>query len=49
MLGVLGCGAFRNPLSCIARLFHEVMEELEFKNKFQLLISAFRCRPFGFE
>lgn len=40
VLGALGCGAFRNPPSHIARLFHEVMEELEFKNKYRLLLFA---------
>lgn len=40
VLGALGCGAFRNPPSHIARLFHEVMEEPEFKNKYRLLFFA---------
>ena len=40
VLGALGCGAFRNPPSHIARLFHEVMEEKEFKNKYHLLLFA---------
>ena len=40
VLGALGCGAFRNPPSHIARLFHEVMEESEFKNKYRLLLFA---------
>ena len=40
ILGAFGCGAFRNPLSCIARLFHEVMEETEFKNKYRILLIA---------
>lgn len=40
VLGALGCGAFRNPPSHIARLFHEVMEEPEFKNKYRLLLFA---------
>ena len=34
VLGALGCGAFRNPPAHIARLFHEVFEEPEFKNKY---------------
>lgn len=34
ILGALGCGAFRNPPSHIARMFHEVFEEAEFKGKF---------------
>lgn len=40
VLGALGCGAFRNPPSHIAHLFHEVMEEPEFKNKYRLLFFA---------
>lgn len=40
VLGALGCGAFRNPPTHIARLFHEVMEEDEFKNKYKLLVFA---------
>ena len=40
VLGALGCGAFRNPPSHTARLFHEVMEEPEFKNKYRLLLFA---------
>ena len=40
VLGALGCGAFRNSPSHIARLFHEVMEEKEFKNKYRLLLFA---------
>ena len=40
VLGALGCGAFRNPPAHIARLFHEVIEEKEFKNKYRLLLFA---------
>ena len=40
VLGALGCGAFRNPPAHIARLYHEVMEEEEFKNKYKLLVFA---------
>lgn len=40
VLGALGCGAFRNPPSHVARLFHEVMEELEFKNRYRLIVFA---------
>lgn len=40
VLGALGCGAFRNPPSHISHLFHEVMEEKEFKNKYRLLLFA---------
>lgn len=40
VLGALGCGAFHNPPAHVARLFHEVIEEAEFKNKFSLLYFA---------
>lgn len=34
ILGALGCGAFKNPPAHIARMFHEVFEEPEFKGQF---------------
>lgn len=34
VLGALGCGAFRNPPAHIARMFHEVFDEPEFKGHF---------------
>ena len=37
VLGAFGCGAFRNPPAEIARIFHEVMEEPEFKDKYRLI------------
>ena len=37
VLGAFGCGAFKNPPAEIAKLFHEVMEEPEFKNKYRLI------------
>lgn len=40
VLGALGCGAFCNPPSHIAQLFHEVFEEAEFKNKYRLISFA---------
>ncbi len=40
VLGALGCGAFRNPPRHVAKLFHEVIEENEFKGKFRLLFFA---------
>ena len=40
VLGALGCGAFRNPPAHIARLFHEVMKEKEFKNRYKIIIFA---------
>ena len=40
VLGALGCGAFRNPPRHIARLFHEVIDEQEFKNKYKYIVFA---------
>ncbi len=40
VLGALGCGAFRNPPYHVARLFHEVMEEPEFKNRYRKIVFA---------
>ena len=40
VLGAIGCGAFCNPPSHIARLFHDVFEEPEFKNKYRLVCFA---------
>ena len=40
VLGAWGCGAFRNPPAHIARLFHEVLEEDEFKNKYRKIVFA---------
>ena len=40
ILGALGCGAFRNPPRHVARLFHEVMDEPEFKNKYRRIVFA---------
>ena len=40
VLGALGCGAFCNPPEHIARLFHEVMVEPEFNNKYRLIVFA---------
>jgi uncharacterized protein (TIGR02452 family) len=40
VLGAWGCGAFRNPPSHIARLFHEVLEENEFKNMYRKIVFA---------
>lgn len=37
VLGAFGCGAFHNPPAEIAHLFHEVMEESEFKDRFKLI------------
>lgn len=40
VLGALGCGAFRNPPHQVARLFHEVMNEPEFKDKYRRIVFA---------
>lgn len=37
VLGAFGCGAFKNPPDEVAVIFHQVMEEYEFKNKFRLI------------
>ena len=40
VLSAFGCGAFANPPKHIARLFHQVIEEEEFKNVFKLIEFA---------
>ena len=40
VLGALGCGAFCNPPRHVARLFHEVIEEPEFKNRYKKIVFA---------
>ncbi|MBR5639671.1 MAG: TIGR02452 family protein [Muribaculaceae bacterium] len=40
VLGALGCGAFRNPPRHVALLFHEVMDEPEFKNRYRKIVFA---------
>lgn len=40
VLGALGCGAFRNPPRHVAKLFHEVMDEPEFKGKYRHIVFA---------
>ncbi len=40
VLGALGCGAFRNPPRHVARLFHEVMKEREFRNQYRRIVFA---------
>ena len=40
VLGALGCGAFRNPPRHVARLFHEVMDEPEFMDRYRLIVFA---------
>ncbi len=40
VLSAMGCGAFANPPAHIARLFHQVIEEEEFKGRFRLIDFA---------
>lgn len=40
VLGAWGCGAFRCPPKHVARLFHEVLDEKEFKNKYRQITFA---------
>ena len=40
VLGALGCGAFENPPSHVAKLFKEVLEEKEFKGAFEEICFA---------
>lgn len=42
--GAWGCGAFRNPPRHIAELFHQVMEETEFHNRFRKIVFAIMDR-----
>lgn len=40
VLGAMGCGAFCNPPAHVAELFHDVLEEDEFKDRFVKIIFA---------
>ena len=40
VLGALGCGAFRNPPRHVAQLFHEVINEPEFKDRYRKIVFA---------
>ena len=40
VLGALGCGAFHNPPAQIARLFHEILMEKEFADKYRHISFA---------
>ena len=40
VLSAMGCGAFANPPAHIAKLFHQVIEEDEFRDKFKLIVFA---------
>ncbi len=40
VMEAFGCSSFRNPPKHIAKLFHEILDESEFKNKFRLISFA---------
>ena len=40
VLGALGCGAYHNPPRHVARLFREVFQEPEFKDKYRHIVFA---------
>ncbi|MBR5661854.1 MAG: TIGR02452 family protein [Bacteroidales bacterium] len=40
VLSAMGCGAFANPPAHIAKLFHQVIEEPEFKDVFRLIVFS---------
>lgn len=40
VLSAMGCEAFANLPAHIAKLFHQVIEEDEFNNKFKLIVFA---------
>ena len=40
VLGAFGCGAFANPPEDVATLFKEVLEESEYKDKFEKIVFA---------
>ena len=45
VLGAFGCGAYKLPPEEVASLFHKVMEEPEFKNKFKCIVFAILEKP----
>ena len=45
VLGALGCGAFCTPPAQMARLFHEVLDEKEFKGRFSKIVFAIIDSP----
>ena len=45
VLGALGCGAFCTPPAQMARLFHEVMDESEFQDRFKKIVFAIIDSP----
>lgn len=42
VLGAFGCGAFKNPPSVVAKAFHEVIEENNYKNYFKHILFAIK-------
>ena len=40
VLSAMGCGAFANPPAHIAKLFHQVILEDEFRDRFKLIVFA---------
>lgn len=40
VLGAFGCGAFHNPPAHLAKIFHQVIEEKEFKDKYKKIVFA---------
>ena len=45
VLGALGCGAFCTPPAQMARLFHEVLDEREFRGRFLKIVFAIIDSP----
>lgn len=40
ILSAFGCGAFRNPPHHMAKLFKDVFNEIEFKDRFEIVVFA---------
>ena len=45
VLGALGCGAFCTPPAQMARLFHQVLDEEEFVDRFRKIVFAIIDSP----
>ncbi len=43
VLGAFGCGAFKNPVSLVAKMFSEVLSEDEFLGQFRMVTFAILC------
>ena len=43
VLGAFGCGAFRNNPHVVAKVYQKILQEPEFKNKFQHVAFAVYC------